>query len=200
MAVSELPGELLLLILQHCDPMSLCHCSMVCRQWRHTAGLLQSRPGYWHNAATSSIPRNCLMELISSACSDQQQDGDSEMQRTIFRFSIRTAEEEEDRDGAESRAVEVEASNWVRWREVWSTWMVSQSYVTQFTPEQRLMTHGGEHGSVSCMEVSGHYVVTGHGSGVRVVWDMVSGRDDSNRMTQLAESESEISEEDLSSG
>ena len=153
-------------------------------QSEHRINLYLSRPGYWHNAATSCIPRNCLMELISSACSDQQQDGDSEMQRTIFRFSIKTTEEEEEVVDRETRAVEVEASNWVRWREVWSTWMVSQSYVTQFSPEQRLVTSGADHGSVSCLEVSGHYVVTGHGSGVRVVWDMMAGKDNRDRMTQ----------------
>ena len=42
----------------------------VCRQWRDTADSLQSTPGYWHTAATAILPRNCLLELVKTCCSD----------------------------------------------------------------------------------------------------------------------------------
>ena len=31
---------------------------------------LQGAPGYWHTAASALLPRNCLLELVKTCCSD----------------------------------------------------------------------------------------------------------------------------------
>ena len=50
--------------------------------------------------------------------------------------------------------------------------MVTQHYLTRFTP---LVTRLSVEDNVSCVELSGQYLVTGHGSGVRSVVDLVTG-------------------------
>lgn len=42
----------------------------VSRLWRDTVDSLQGAPGYWHTAASALLPRNCLLELVKTCCSD----------------------------------------------------------------------------------------------------------------------------------
>ena len=93
------------------------------------------------------------------------------MQKTVFKISIKTSHDDHDDDDG-GRDVVMEASSWVRWREVFSKWMVTQHYLTRFTP---LVTRLSVEDNVSCVELSGQYLVTGHGSGVRSVVDLVTG-------------------------
>ena len=66
---SNLPGEILLNILQHCDAETLSCCRGVSRKWNDTADILQSSPGYWHTAATSIVVLNEQVVKCKILCS-----------------------------------------------------------------------------------------------------------------------------------
>ena len=171
---SDIPSEILLHILHHCDPVSLCYCRRVCRQWRDSADVLQKVPGYWHQAATSCIPRNCLMELVRTAYGDKRLDKEGDLQKTVMKMTLRTSDTEVSEmypdDGEAGVKLSMETVDWINWKQVFRSWMVANNYLDKFAPEVTEL----DTDAVTCVGISGEYIVTGHVSGARCVWDMVT--------------------------
>ena len=115
--------------------------------------LVQARPGYWHQAAAATLPRNCLLDLVKLCCSDT---GDAEgdtVQRTVLRFTVTSPARAEP-----AEEVVLETVDWIRWREVFSLWMVATTAVAKFSPEVRRVAGLGD--GVTCAEMSGGHVIT----------------------------------------
>ena len=130
--------------------------------------LVQARPGYWHQAAAATLPRNCLLDLVKLCCSDT---GDAEgetVQRTVLRFTVTSPARAEP-----AEEVVLETVDWIRWREVFSLWMVATTAIPKFSPEVRRVAGRGD--GVTCAEMSGGHVITGHVSGARRLWDPATG-------------------------
>ena len=130
--------------------------------------------GYWHQAATSCIPRNCLMELVRTAYGDKRLDKEGDLQKTVMKMTLRTSDTEVSEmypDDAEAGVkLSMETVDWINWKQVFRSWMVANNYLDKFAPEVTELDTDG----VTCVGISGGYIVTGHVSGARCVWDMVT--------------------------
>ena len=61
-----------------------CHLNQTCV----IVMLVQARPGYWHQAAAATLPRNCLLDLVKLCCSDTGDTEGDTVQRTVLRFTV----------------------------------------------------------------------------------------------------------------
>ena len=150
------PCEVLERILSFTDAVTLCICRRVCRRWREAADFLQGAAGYWMMTCLRLINRNCLVELVGQAHGGvgQQQPG---------------KDGGESRDHREDDTFDIEKLDWVDWEKIFNTWMRGQT-ITKFTA---VTTRVGR-GDVSCLAVSGSYIISGHVSGHRNIWESSS--------------------------
>ena len=106
--------------------------------------------------------------MVKLCCSDTgDAEGDS-LQRTVLKFTVTSPASAE-----AAEEVVLETVDWIRWREVFSLWMVTTTAIAKFSPEVRRVAGRGD--GVTCAEMSGGHVITGHVSGVRRVWDPATG-------------------------
>ena len=77
-------------------------------------------------------------------------------------MSLKPGEGGEEGEG-EAPRFEMESSGWVDWREIFRNWMMTTS-LDRLGREQRQFQVGEE---VSCLQVSGRYLVMGLASGAR---------------------------------
>ena len=94
------------------------------------------------------------MDMIKMAANDSN---DRNLQKTVIKLSLAAGEAEE---------FEMSTTGWVDWKEIFRSWMVTNSSLEKFLPEHvQCGLDGGE--EVTCLQISGTHLVMGLTSGAR---------------------------------
>ena len=109
------------------------------------------------------------MDMIKMAGTDSSS---GSLQRTVIKLSVRPGEAEQ---------FEMERTGWVDWKEIFCSWMVTNSSLEKFRPEHvQCPLDGGE--EVTCLQISGTHLVMGLTSGARSEHEIVSGESNSSNV------------------
>ena len=111
------------------------------------------------------------MELVRTAYGDKRLDKEGDLQKTVMKMTLRTSDTEVSEmypDDAEAGVkLSMETVDWINWKQVFRSWMVANNYLDKFAPEVTELDTDG----VTCVGISGGYIVTGHVSGT---WSRVT--------------------------
>jgi hypothetical protein len=167
------PSEVLEVILVCCDAPSLCTCRIVCRKWKDAADFLQAADGYWMKACLRMINRNYLVELLGQAHGGMGQQQPEEKKKIFKRLNERVgdnegeaSEHDNEDNNLKDQTFDIDKLHWVDWKKMFSCWMKAKN-VTKFKADDSKLRLD----QVSCLAVSGSYVISGHESGSRNIWD-----------------------------
>ena len=122
---SDIPSEILLHILHHCDPVSLCYCRRVCRQWRDSADVLQRllAPGC-DLLHPQELPHGVGQDGLRGQEVGQ---GGGPAVKTVMKMTLRTSDTEVSEmypDDAEAGVkLSMETVDWINWKQVFRSWM-----------------------------------------------------------------------------
>ena len=94
------------------------------------------------------------MDMIKMAANDSN---DRNLQKTVIKLSLAAGETEE---------FEMSTTGWVDWKEIFHSWMVTNTSLEKFRPEKSQFVVEEEK-EVTCVKISGGYLVMGLSSGER---------------------------------